>query len=118
MLSHNKQEMTKMRDKTMILEQFFTERNSSESTKRTYTRSIHYYEKLTGHTIQELLDIADDEEYNNIRWKNTRTREWIIAYREQLYNTYNVSTAQLYLTAILTLYIPDFFTAVPRTEVF
>ena len=104
MLSHNRQEMTKMRDKTMILEQFFTERNSSESTRRTYTRSIHYYEKLTGHTIQELLDIADDEEYNNIRWKNTRTREWIIAYREQLYNTYNVSTAQLYLTAILTLY--------------
>jgi integrase len=50
------------------------------------------------------LDIADDEEYNNLRWKNTQTRAWILAYREWLYNEYNVSTAQLYLTAILTIY--------------
>ena len=92
-----------MRDMT-ILEQFFTERNSSPSTQTTYTRSIRYYEKLTQHSIQECLDIADDEEYNNIRWKNTQTRKWILAYREQLYQEYNVSTAQLYLTAILTLY--------------
>ena len=54
--------------------------------------------------MQECIDIADDEEYNNIRWKNTQTRKWILAYREWLYNTYNVSTAQLYLTAILTFY--------------
>jgi integrase len=50
------------------------------------------------------LDIADDEEYNNIRWKNTQTRKWLISYREWLYEHYNVSTAQLYLTAIITLY--------------
>ena len=88
----------------MILEQFFNERNSSPSTKTTYTRSCRYYEKLTGHSIQECLDIADDEEYNNIRWKNTKTREWILSYREWLYSNYNVSTAQLYLTAIITIY--------------
>lgn len=93
-----------MRDDTMILEQFFTERNSSDSTRITYTRSCRYYEQLTGHTIQECLDIADDEEYNNLRWKNTQTRRWILAYREWLYQEYNVSTAQLYLTAILTVY--------------
>lgn len=88
----------------MILEQFFTERNSSKSTMITYTRSAKYYETLTQHTIQECLDIADDEEYNNIRWKNTQTRKWILDYREWLYSKYNVSTAQLYLTAILTIY--------------
>jgi len=88
----------------MILEQLFTERNSSPSTQTTYTRSCRYYEKITHHTIKECLDIADDEEYNNIRWKNTKTRKWILEYREWLYNKYNVSTAQLYLTAILTIY--------------
>ena len=88
----------------MILEQFFTERNSSESTRKTYARSCRYYEKHTGHTMQECLDIADDEEYNNIRWKNTQTREWLLTYREWLYKEYNVSTAQLYLTAIITMY--------------
>ena len=87
-----------------ILEQFFNERNSSESTIYTYTRSVRYYETLTGHSIKECLDIADDEEYNNLRWKNTKTREWILEYRDWLYQKYNVSTAQLYLTAILTIY--------------
>ena len=87
-----------------ILEQFFNERNSSESTIYTYTRSVRYYETLTGHSIKECIDIADDEEYNNLRWKNTKTREWILEYRDWLYQKYNVSTAQLYLTAILTIY--------------
>lgn len=90
--------------KHMIMEQFFNERNSSKSTQITYTRSVRYYETLTGHTIQECLDIADDEEYNNIRWKNTQTRKWILQYRDWVYHEYNVSTAQLYLTAITTIY--------------
>lgn len=88
----------------MILEQLHHERNHSQSTIQTYGRSCRYYETLTGHTIQECLDIADDEEYNNIRWKNTQTRKWILQYREWLYHEYNVSTAQLYLTVILTIY--------------
>jgi len=87
-----------------VLEQFFKERNSSKSTQVTYTRSCRYYEQHTGHTIRECLDIADDEEYHNLRWKNTRTREWILSYREWCYENYNVSTAQLYLTAIITIY--------------
>ena len=104
MLSH-KQQITDTRDDiSMILEKFFKERNSSTSTQTTYTRSVKYYTKLTNHTLQECLDIADDEEYNNIRWKNTQTRKWILEYREWLYAEYNVSTAQLYLTAIITIY--------------
>ena len=87
-----------------ILERLFHERNSSENTQKSYRRAIRYYEELTNHTIQELLDLADDEEYNNIRWKNTDTRQYLLEYREYLYNKYNVSTAQLYLTAVITTY--------------
>ena len=87
-----------------MLERFFRERNSSKSTQTTYSRSVKYYEQLTGHSIEECIRIADDEEYNNIRWKNTQTREWILAYRDWVYQNYNVSTAQLYLTAIITIY--------------
>ena len=87
-----------------LLEQLHHERNHSQSTMVTYDRSVRYYEKHTGHSMQECLDIADDEEYNNIRWKNTQTRKWLLSYREFLYGEYNVSTAQLYLTAIITIY--------------
>lgn len=95
-----------MEMKTMenIMEQLFHERNSSTSTQKIYLRSVGFYEQLTGHTIKECLDIADDEEYNNIRWKNTQTRKWLLEYREQLYQKYNISTAKLYLTAITTVY--------------
>ena len=87
-----------------LLEQLHHERNHSKSTIINYDRSVRYYEKHTGHTMQECLDIADDEEYNNIRWKNTQTRKWLLEYREFLYDKYNVSTAQLYLTVIITIY--------------
>lgn len=88
----------------MIRERLHKERNHSYSTTLTYNRSITYYEELTGHTIEECLRIAENEEINNIHWRNTRTRQWIIQYREWCYENYNVSTAQLYLTAILTTY--------------
>ena len=87
-----------------VLTKFFNQRNSSESTRVTYTRSVRYYEQLTNHTITECLQLCEQEEINNIHWRNTQTRKWILAYREYLYNEYNVSTAQLYLTAILTIY--------------
>ena len=87
-----------------ILEQLQRERNLADNTLQVYNRSTRYYEELTDHTIRELLDIADDEETDNIRWKNTQTRKWILEYRDWLYTNYNVSTAQLYLTAILTIY--------------
>ena len=88
----------------MILERLFRERNSSDSTRITYTRSVRYYEHLTEHTIDECVAIAEQEEINNIHWRNTQTRQWILDYREWLYAKYNVSTAQLYLTAIITIY--------------
>ena len=87
-----------------ILERFYQERNSSPSTRTTYNRSVRYYEKLTGHTIEECLSICETEELDNISWRNSQTRQWILAYREWCYDNYNVSTAQLYLTAIITIY--------------
>ena len=93
-----------MRNTDVILEQFFHERNSSQSTIINYTRIVKIYEEFTGKSLNELLDLADTEEYNNIRWKNTATRRYILEYRDFLFNKYNVSTAQLYLTAIMTIY--------------
>ena len=87
-----------------ILERFYHERNSSISTQTTYNRSVRYYEQLTGHTIEECLQICETEELTNISWRNSTTREWILSYREWCYENYNVSTAQLYLTAIITIY--------------
>ena len=90
--------------KVQTLERFFSERNSSYSTKTTYWRSVNYFEKVNEIEITEALEIAETEEENNIRWKNTHLRDWLIAYREWCYNNYKKATAQLYLTAITTLF--------------
>ena len=87
-----------------ILNEFFTQRNSSENTKRTYRRTVTLYEQKTGLKLPELLNLADEEETQNIRWKNTITRKHLINYREYLYQKYNITTARLYLTAIITIY--------------
>jgi integrase len=87
-----------------MIERFHRERNHSQNTIKNYNRSIHYYEQLTQHTIEECIEIAETEEQNNIRWKNTQTRKWLLQYREQLYTKYNVTSAQTYLTVIITFY--------------
>ena len=38
-----------------LLEQLHHERNHSKSTRVTYDRSVRYYEKHTGHSMQECL---------------------------------------------------------------
>lgn len=87
-----------------LLETFFRERNSSPNTERLYRIYIKDYEQCTNKTISQLLNIAEEEENNNIRWKNTRTREYLMAYREHLYNNYCIGTAQNRMGVIMTFY--------------
>ena len=48
-----------MKNTDEILERFFHERNSSQSTVTTYTRVVGIYEKFTDKHLNELLDMAD-----------------------------------------------------------
>lgn len=91
-------------NKVQLLNRMFRERNSSDSTRSTYWRSVNYFENLTNHDIVECLEIAETEEENNIRWKNCHLRQWLIQYREWCYENYKIPTAKLYLTAIITLF--------------
>ena len=93
-----------MKTKEEILSQFFHERNSSQSTISNYTRGINHFEKYTGKTLPELLNIADQEETNNIAWKNSTLRPLLINYRIYLFDKYMKKTAELYLMSVLTVF--------------
>ena len=90
--------------KDNYLQRFYQERNSSPNTISTYNRSIRKYTTLTGYSVTELIRIAETEEHDNIHWRNSQTRQWLLEYRNKLYQQYNISTAQLYLRAVITLY--------------
>lgn len=91
-------------DKYAILQTLFQERNTSEGTQRIYWRSVNYFENITNKTITECLKIAEQEEENNIRWKNCSLRKWLIQYRKWVYEKYKVSTARTYMTMIKTVF--------------
>lgn len=86
------------------LETFFQQRNTAKGTQKGYKVYIKHYEEFCKKTLQELLQIAEKEETDNIRWKNTYTREILIQYREYLYNNYTRNTAGIYFSSILTVY--------------
>lgn len=87
-----------------ILNQMFTERNSSTKTKETYKRSINYLEKTISKTLPEMLNTAETEEENNISWKNSSLRKWLITYRKWCYTTYKKTTAETYFIAAITTF--------------
>ena len=87
-----------------ILSQVYHERRSSDSTQKSYTRAVRFFEEHTGKTIGELLTIADQEETNNIHWKNSTLKPLLISYRAWLYDNYKEKTANLYFTAITTIF--------------
>ena len=93
-----------MKTTEQILDQFFYERNSSHSTQVNYTRGITHFERYTGKTLPELLTIADNEETQNISWKNSTLKPLLIDYRRYLFEKYMKKTAELYLTAVLSIF--------------
>ena len=93
-----------MKDRDNIIENFFYQRGTADSTKQAYKIQIKKYEDFTGYSIDQLINIADEDEKNNIRWKNTKTREFLVNYRKQLYEEYSINSAKLYFSRILTFY--------------
>ena len=93
-----------MIDRETLIQTFFRERGMSERTKKGYAIPIKKYEDFTNYTINELIDIAEKEENQNIRWKNTKTREYLINYREYVYSNFSLGSAQSYFGRILTVY--------------
>ena len=87
-----------------MLTQFINERNLSPSTIRNYTSTVSLYEKLNNKSLDELIDEAEREEMEKIRWKNRKIKKRLINYRSYLYRNKVETTAEKYLTNIKTIY--------------
>ena len=79
-------------------------RNLKESTRRTYRYSLKKYAKFNGMTLQELIDEAEAEEVEGIRWKNRKIRKRLLKYRSAIYKKHLENTASHHFTRILTFY--------------
>ena len=86
------------------LQQFFEDRGSSKSTQSHYIASVKLYEHLNNKSLTELIEEADYQEEQMIRWKNRSVRERLIQYRNHLFQNKSEGTAKLYLNDIKTIY--------------
>lgn len=88
----------------MIMKTFVTDKNLAKGTIAFYKAAVKIYEKITGKTIDELIEEADLEEENRVRWKKRKIRQYLIEYRNHLYDTLSEGTAKRYFTGIKTIY--------------
>lgn len=87
-----------------ILEEIAMVRTLSNHSKDTYRRAIGYYCAFNNMTMQELLDEADEEEEQGIRWKKRKLKKRLLKYRQELVKKYKKATVKAYFTSILVIY--------------
>ena len=93
-----------MKTNEEILAHFCRMRNHSPSTLSGYRGSIKIYTDFQGKSLHELLEEAEQEEIQRVRWKDKKLKQRLIRFREYLYNKYLYSTAKTHLKRIVTIY--------------
>ena len=86
------------------LDQFFEDRNTSKSTQQHYRASVKIYEELNGQSLDSLIEEADIEEENGIRWKKRRIKQRLLDFRNYLYQHRAEGTARQYFADVRTIY--------------
>lgn len=86
------------------LNQFFIEKDLADSTKELYSACVNLYEKVIGKSLNELIQEADSEEEQGIRWKHRKIKGNLITYRNYLYANKSEGTASRYLSCLKTVY--------------
>ena len=88
----------------MRLETFIHDKNLSPSTAQLYSSCVKLYEEINQLTLDYLLEEADKEEEEGIRWKNRTIKDRLIRFRKYLFNNKSQGTANRYLGCIKTIY--------------
>ena len=88
-----------------ILQEISLVRNHSPTSQSVYRKALKHYCEFHHLTMQELLDEADQEEEQGIRWKHRKIKTRLLNFRQWLVNQeYKKSTIKSYFTAVKVIY--------------
>ena len=87
-----------------ILTRFMDERGLSDNTRKLYRSAIKQYTEFYSLSLEELVEEADMEEDERVRWKNRKLRKRLIDFRNYLYDNMIVSTARIYFNCVKAVY--------------
>lgn len=94
----------KIMDTTEIMTTFFNERNSSKNTKHAYLHAIRLFEKVTNTPLSNIIYLAEQEQENNMSWKNQSLRILLIDFRRYVYENYKLKSAKLYMSRVIAVF--------------
>ena len=86
------------------LETFCNDKQLSKSTIGLYSACVQLYEKLNNSTLDNLIEEADYEEEEKIRWKRRKLKTRLLEFRKYLFENLSEGTANRYLSCIKTIY--------------
>ena len=88
----------------MILEQFITEKGFADATADLYRACVKVYEQVNDESLDFLIEEADKEEEQGIRWKHRKLKDRLVKYRKFLFDNKAEGTAKRYLSCIKSIY--------------
>lgn len=90
---------------TTLFKDFCKERNLSEGSIKVYSHALKKYTEFTNMTLPELIDEADTEEENKIRWKRRTLKKRLIDFRNYLIDyQYAKETINTMMKRVTTFY--------------
>ncbi|DBA59562.1 TPA_asm: tyrosin integrase [Methanobrevibacter gottschalkii virus vir075] len=87
-----------------ILNQFSDERNHSTNTRYAYLQSIRIFEKYTETSLRNIMYLAEQDQINQINWKNQSLRLYLINFRKYLYDKYKINAAKQHLSRVIAVF--------------
>ena len=93
-----------MESDLLLLKELSVSRNLSYKTKQSYIDALTQYISFNNESLSILLNEAEEEEINGVRWKDRKLKKRLMNFRVYLYDKYLASTAKVYFQRTISFY--------------
>ena len=87
-----------------LLEELHSVKNHKYSTRKVYRFAVNKYTKFCNMSLEELLEEAEREEEEGVRWKKRKLKRRLLSYRQYLIENFAYHTVRSNFTPILSIY--------------
>ncbi len=87
-----------------LLEEIHIVRNHSPKTRLVYQRAVKKYEEFFSMSMSELIEEAELEEEQGIRWKKRKLKRRLLTFRQHMIENYALNTVKTTFIPILSIY--------------
>ena len=94
-----------MKSNEDILNEIHQAKTHSTSAKKIYKNAVKQYCQQQKLTLSELIQEADKEEEQRIRWRDRKLKQRLLNFRQYLIKNYKKNTVQGYFNSIKSIYL-------------